>query len=301
MGSLNSFDIKIAIFFKKCFDYYIRKRSYTPDPPTQDEIWESLFNDADNFVFDLDNEIRTILFKDSKLCKLIYFGFYENEFAFLRKYLKEGDVFFDIGANIGLYSLFASKIIGDNSKVFAFEPTPDTFERLQKNIRLNKLTNIKPYNIGLSSEKSELDLHISKDGYDAWNSFALLDELTESETLKVNVDTIDSFIQTNNIVHVDLVKIDVEGWEKYVLKGATDLLKMDNSPVFLIEFTEENAFAAGYYLGEIYDFMTDLGYYWYSYDKDSNNLIKEMKKLHYPYENLIAIKNLKKCLKRISE
>ena len=267
MGTLKSFDVKVAMFLKHCSNYYIRRRTYIPappPPPTPEEKWESLFGDSDSLIYKLDDEISIYLFKNSILCKLIYFGFELNEIGFIKKYLKNGDTFFDIGANIGLYTLHASKIIGNNGKVFAFEPTLGTFERLKQNIHLNELSNVKYYNIGLSNQKTILDLYVSNDGHDAWNSFALTDFLKESDTIKVEVDTIDTFIIENKIGKIDLIKLDVEGWEKYVLQGASELLSRDDSPVMMVEFTETNAFAAGYYLGEVYDFIEDFGYRWYS-------------------------------------
>jgi FkbM family methyltransferase len=304
MGTVNSIDVKIAVFFKRCFNYYIKKRTYSPPqppPPSQDETWESLFIDSERKLYSLDNEIKIILYKDSKYCKLIYFGFEETEIEFLKKYLKKGDTFIDIGANIGLYSLYASKIVDNKGKVIAFEPTPSTFKRLMQNIQLNNVTNVEANNIGLSNQKSTLKLHISNDGYDAWNSFTVLNDIVISDEIDAYVDTLDSYFASNNIKNVRLVKVDVEGWEKYVLEGATNLLKREDAPVFLIEFTETNAFAAGYYIGEIFDFMKNYGYDWYSFNSEQNLFINEKKKMHYPYENLIAIKNLNECLKRISE
>lgn len=302
MKSVNGFDVKTAVIFRKFFNHYIRKRSYASHSlPMKDELWESLFINDNSFIYNLDDEIKIILYKDSILCKSIYFGYEEDEISFTRKYLKKGDIFLDIGANVGLYSLSNSKIVGDEGRIFSFEPTPDTFGRLQQNIRLNKLTNIQPFKIGLSNQKVTMDLHVSRDGHDAWNSFVITEFLKGTDTVKVNVDSLDTFLNTNAIKKVDLIKIDVEGWEKFVLQGAINLIKSENSPVFLVEFTETNTYAAGYKPGEIYDFMTDCGYKWYSYNPKKNRLIREKKKSHYPYENLIAVKNMKDCQKRIAD
>ena len=97
------------------------------------------------------------------------------------------------------------------------------------------------------------------------------------------------------------MKIDVEGWEMYVLKGASKLLSSIHSPVLMVEFTEDNAFAAGFYCGEIFEFVRSFGYEWYRYNASSNTLELQKKKLHYPYENLIAIKDLKKVMIRLKD
>ena len=299
MGTINSIDVKIADFFKRAFNYYIKKRTYIKPSPSQDEIWSSKFNNTDIFLHKINDHLKINLYKDSILCKLIYFGFEETEITFIKKYLKKGDTFFDIGANIGLYSLQASEIIGKNGVIYSFEPTPITFKRLIENIKLNNYNNIKTINIGFSNKKESSDFNISNDGHDAWNSFIKLNQLQNCSTIKVNVEKLDSFIKERNIQNISLIKLDVEGWEKFVLEGSTKLLSSKNPPVFIIEFTEEHAFAAGYYCGELFDYVKTFGYEWYSYDIETNKLIQQQKKLHYPYENLLAIKDINACIKRL--
>ncbi|MEZ5037035.1 MAG: FkbM family methyltransferase [Chitinophagales bacterium] len=84
------------------------------------------------------------------------------------------------------------------------------------------------------------------------------------------------------------MKIDVEGWEKFVLLGAKNVLN-NFSPILLVEFTQANTQAAGYNVLEIYDIMTNLGYKWYRYK--NNKLVIEKKQKTYLYDNLIAIKD----------
>ena len=299
MGNIKSIDVKVAIFFKRALNYYINKRTYKKPEPTHEEIWENLPFVNNELTHALNNTTNIILNQDSVLCKLIYFGFEKNEIDFVSLFLKEGDVFFDIGANIGLFSLYASKIVGQKGSVIAFEPTPETYRRLLKNLKSNNCYNVKTFNIGLSDNLGVLNFNTSNTGHDAWNSFAKLNELSDSKTIEVEVDTLDDFIAKTKISNISLVKLDVEGWEKFVLKGACKLLESPSAPPFLVEFTEENAFAAGYYCGEVYDYLMEFGYSWYKYDRINNQLIKQSKQLHYPYENLIAIKSIENCIKRL--
>ncbi len=296
-----SIDIQIANFLRRCFAYYIRKRTHTIDTETgQEEYWLSHFsNQQDSFVHNLSNDAKITLFKDSLLCKYIYFSFEETEINFLRRFLQPGDCFFDIGANIGLFTLHASPTVGNTGFIYAFEPTPVTYARLQNNIILNNFQNIKAENIGLSSSIETVEFHVANNGYDAWNSIASLNQLEDCSIIKINTNTIDNYILANNIQHVDLIKLDVEGWEYNVLKGAHDLMSKPDSPVMLVEFTETNAFAAGYYCGELFDYVKSFGYEWYSFDMGTNTLNLQQKKLHYPYENLIAIKDLNSCYNRL--
>ena len=294
-------DVKIANYLRKQLIEYINLRVKPIDiEEEQNKRWLANFNGGnESFVHQLHDDIIINLYKDSILCKYIYISFEEAEIIFLNKFLKKGDVFFDIGANIGLFSLNASKVVEKEGKVYSFEPAPTTFLRLKENIEINQYKNVVIENVGLSEKKDKLKFNVSVSGYDAWNSFTKLNDVGEFNSIEVPVISLDSYIQENKISRIDLIKIDVEGWELFVLKGVTNLLKSDNAPVLMIEFTETNTFAAGYYCGELFDYVKSFGYEWYSYNVETNELIKEQKKLHYPYENLIAIKDLDACYKRL--
>jgi FkbM family methyltransferase len=292
-------DLKAAILLKRFVNYYIRKRTLMISE-YQNKLWLSKFQKDDQLVHQLSENVFIYLFKDSVLSKLIYFGHEEAEIIFTRKFLRKGDIFFDIGANIGLYTLISSNCVGDSGSVYAFEPTPITFNRLSQNIKLNDLKNVEINNIGLSNISGLSDFHISNEGYDAWNSLIRLDQIKNSDVIKISVETLDSFIENQGIKRVDLIKLDVEGWEKYVLEGSMKLLMQENPPVFLVEFNENHAFAAGYYCGELFDFMLSFGFEWYTFDHKANILKKENKRLHYKWGNLIAIKNFNDCYARIN-
>lgn len=294
-----SFDVRIASYFRKIIDKYLNYRQ-TPDDDAE-QRWLNNFRDGRvSFVHQI-GTIKLNLYRNSILCKFIYDSFEESEILFTRKFLKSGDCFVDAGANIGLFSLNAASCVGSLGHVYAFEPAPVTFVRLQENVKLNQFDNITLVNAGLSDKNERLQLQVSLSGFDAWNSFASLDCLGDKTTVNVPVVTIYDYMLNQGILNVTLLKIDVEGWEMYVLKGATELMKSENAPVLMVEFTEENAFAAGFYCGEIFDFVRSFGYEWYSYNALTNSLELQRKKLHYPYENLIAIIELKSVLNRINQ
>ncbi len=253
------------------------------------ESWNRLFNNDDFFEFNLNNDVKINLYRDSILSKLIYEGFEKDEINYLTKTLKKNDFFVDIGANVGLFSLIASKIVGIEGKVLCFEPAPLTFSRLDENVKLNNFNNIEIRNIGLSDTKGELTFYVSNNGYDAWNSFAPSQDNKLESSIQVPVSTLDIELKDIDKSKIKLMKIDVEGWEKYVLNGGKDFF-MNYNPIVMVEFTEENTFNAGYPVYDIYNIMQDFGYVWH---KISNGeLFKVEKKLHYPYDNLIAFKML---------
>jgi FkbM family methyltransferase len=282
------FTYQIAQYLKFKIDRYLDKRA-EKDKQSIENCWLSNFGNEEWQEHFLSDTIRLKLYRDSNLSRLIYDGFEENELRFTKKVLREGDIFIDIGANIGLYSLIASPIVGNSGKVISFEPAPKTYARLKENIKLNNLTNISALNLGLSDSEGHLQLNISESGYEAWNTFAP----TISERFKTSelaaVSTIDSQFSGIDKSLIKFVKIDVEGWEKYVLLGGVDLFK-NYSPIVMIEFTETNTFSAGYFVQELYDILYDWGYRWYRFV--DNELIPEKKLLHYPYDNLIATKSI---------
>lgn len=294
----NRIDIRFFRFIENlCVRY--KNECYYQQSKKDNKKWEMLFKNASFIKYDIDSKTGINLYKDSVLSKIIYDGFEQDEILFVRKFLEKGDIFLDVGANIGLFSLIASQYVESKGKIYAFEPTPETFSRLCENVEINAFSNISTFQIGLSDKEEELLFNVSQAGYDAWNSFAKLKELEDSCSISIKTTTLDSFLNQQEISDVNLIKIDVEGWEMNVLKGAKDLLSKEKAPVLMIEFTEGNAFSAGYYCGEIYDYVKKYGYNWYRYDSKQNTLVYEEKKLHYPYDNLFAIKDIDFVLERI--
>lgn len=274
---------KISNLMKRYRSYEDRKVKRV-----QDEFWNNLFNNEKYFKYNLDKDIQINLYKDSILSRLIYEGFEKEETDFLQIFLNEGDTFIDIGANVGLFTLLAAKKVGSKGSVICFEPAPITFERLTENVELNNFRNIDFRNIGLSDEIGELTFHISDNGFDAWNSFAKSTDNNLAKSIIVPTSTLNFELKNVDKSKIKLIKIDVEGWEKFVLRGGRDLF-IEFNPAVMVEFTEVNTFNAGYPVYEIYDLMESFGYSWYII-KDGN-LVKEAKKIHYPYNNLIAMKN----------
>ncbi|WP_231461841.1 FkbM family methyltransferase [Pedobacter sp. Leaf132] len=283
-------DILLAKKIINLFSKYITYRT-----TSEAEKWQNLFHENDAFiVHGLSNGTRLKLYKDSILSKLIYEGFENKELLFIDKFLKPGDTFFDIGSNIGLHSIFASAKLKKDGYIYAFEPSVKTFNRLNENVSLNNLKSIiTTFQMGISDKNETLYLNVSEDGHDAWNSFSKLQHINLSLKEEISVIRLDDFIFDNAIKPdtVTFIKIDVEGWELHVLGGLEKLIhSKDFNPVFLIEFTEENAFRTGYSCRDIYSYLVNKGYKWYGYDELNNEVYESPLKAYYPYENLIALK-----------
>lgn len=133
--------------------------------------------------------------------------------------LEEGDVFFDVGANMGFYSVMLAK---KNVYVVAFEPYPPVYKILLKNIEMNKLSNLVPFNLALSDYDGSAQFNIKR--FCGGNS---LTELGDVKTIKhtwVNVIKLDTLLKDSYLNHIDLIKIDTEGSEPEVLRGAVETI-----------------------------------------------------------------------------
>jgi len=134
----------------------------------------------------------------------------------LSENLKRGDTFIDVGAYIGYYSVLARTIVGESGKVVSFEPNPESYEILRRNIELNRYANVVAENVALSDEEGTLKLFIgrAKDS----SSLFLAEGVDEKRYITVRVTTLDNYCQSHGIAP-NFVKIDAEGAEYKILKG----------------------------------------------------------------------------------
>ena len=146
---------------------------------------------------------------------------------FLLRYLHPDDNFIDVGANVGIYSLLASSILKSGSgKVFAFEPSPATYERLARNLTANSIQNVTAYQFGLSDSDASLGF---VDGLDQVSHLA---EPGVAGTTNIRVRRGADILPP---LAYSLAKIDVEGYELPVVRGLTPLLGAEGIPVLAVE------------------------------------------------------------------
>jgi FkbM family methyltransferase len=150
---------------------------------------------------------------------------------------KEGDIVIDIGAHIGRYTIIASKRVGANGKVVAIEANPSNFEMLNRNIKVNQLTNIISLNNAVYSKETKLKLYLPGEelGHTTYNTVMSDRAKNEDKFVEVSANTLDYLLQLKEITDVNWIKIDVEGAEFEVLKGAHNLLLNSRNIVLLME------------------------------------------------------------------
>lgn len=167
------------------------------------------------------------------LSSLLYGTFEKAELEFVGSYLKPGDAVFDIGANVGMFSAVMGLATTGSGRVTAFEPVPSNVARLEQNLERNQLTNVDIRAIALGSSDTELEIHLAVDA--AYHSFGPIEKPFRSvRCLKVPVRRLDNVWHEIGTPAVRFVKIDVEGAEEEILKGAKEFLTACR-PVVLIE------------------------------------------------------------------
>lgn len=164
------------------------------------------------------------------------------------------NVVFDIGANIGIYSLIAGC---KNKQVYAFEPVPKIYERLEENIKINNFHNVIPLRKAVTNENKEVKLYIPKTTRAIPTEASLLNSFQgEAEEVIVQGVTLDKFIDEYNISKVDFIKMDTEATEDKVLKGAKNLIFRDK-PLILCEVLPNKIER------ELNEFFKDMDYKYY--------------------------------------
>lgn len=150
------------------------------------------------------------------------------------RYIRESDIVYDLGAHQGYLALMASRIVGANGRVYAFEPLPSNYNILKAHVDINNLTNCVPI-FGAVAEKPGV-VSFSTSGDDVSNTFVTSSPLFSKNPVSIKVPSfsLDTLLEEGTIVPPKFIKVDVEGAELDVLKGAVTLLT-NQSPIVCLE------------------------------------------------------------------
>lgn len=173
--------------------------------------------------------------------RIYFFGFWEPQLSsFVRKVLRPGDTFVDVGANIGYFSLLASSIVGESGSVYSVEASPTIFAKLEKNVLLNQSANIKIFNAAASDHIGTLPIYMgSKENIGTTTTVMNVAE-RKGLVLEAQVPAapLANIIGVENLLKARLIKIDVEGAEASVIRGVLDLLpRFNNDTEWVIEIS----------------------------------------------------------------
>jgi FkbM family methyltransferase len=188
----------------------------------------------------------------------IYFlGYYEFwETRLVQELLRPGDTFVDVGANLGWFTLLAARCVGAAGRVFAFEPSPDVYEHLRENLRLNGSHNVTAEQLALFNRGGVALLSHSRPRHSGTASLFNKDPLAR----EVEVVTLDEYRSRLQIGAIRLIKIDVEGAEMEVLLGGQRTFAERVCECILIEVDEDHLHRRGLRSSDLLGQLRDWGY-----------------------------------------
>lgn len=196
---------------------------------------------------------------------ILYGGGFENaERNLIERLLQPGMTVLDIGAHHGFFTLLASRKVGAAGRVLAVEPSPRERRKLLRHLRLNRCANVRVEACALGSVPGETELFVVVGSETGCNSLRPPNTAEPTERVRVPVLTVDACLERAKMPRVDFVKLDVEGGELEVLKGAVGLLERRPRPFFLCEVQEIRTRPWGYASREIIEFLRTRGYRWFA-------------------------------------
>jgi FkbM family methyltransferase len=193
------------------------------------------------------------------------FDFYErSEMDMMFRIIEPGFTVFDIGANIGWYSLNIAKTV-PNVRIMAFEPLPETFGQLSRNIELNEVTNVQAYSFGFSNKEQELPFYFCPDSSGS-ASAANIGGRNDAKLVRCRVRRLDDFVAESGVVP-DFIKCDVEGGELFVFQGGMESIRK-HKPVILSEMLRKWSAKFNYSPNDVIDLLSSAGYRCYAIQDD---------------------------------
>lgn len=197
---------------------------------------------------------------DPEQRKIYFYGHYHERYEarLVQTLLAAGGVFWDIGANVGYFSLVAAAVLKGRGQVVAFEPGQAAFARLQENLALNAFPNLAAFPLAVAAAAGEARLYRAADLADTGASLYRAAQGQAAYEVCRTV-ALDHFGREQGLADPKLIKMDVEGAELAALQGAAKLLARAR-PLLLLEMEEKNLVAAGASKGMIQEFLRPLGY-----------------------------------------
>jgi FkbM family methyltransferase len=197
-----------------------------------------------------------------------YFGVWEPHLStFITRRLRPGDVFVDVGANIGYYSLLASRLVGGSGSVVAVEASPAIFKALQRNLSLNDARNVRPVNVAISDCDGDVPLYDGPKSQTCTTSVIEQDGLTHVGTVRAL--RLGNVLSDDELSRARLFKIDVEGAEYLAVRGfAEDLARTRRDAEFVIEISPKRLQLQGRTAEDILEIFRSHGFHAYHIPND---------------------------------
>jgi FkbM family methyltransferase len=197
--------------------------------------------------------------------EILMTGTYEpGTWRIIEEHLPRGGAFIDVGAHIGYYSLKAARQVGESGRVIAIEPNPLTVEQLRENVRASGASEVAVQEIACSDRESVLELFASPRNFTGKSSLSRANAagwpaVGTPVPYRVRARPLDAVSAEMNLKRVDVIKVDVEGAELLVLKGARETLARFR-PVLVVEIIDSQLKQMGTSAAELAQFLTGAGY-----------------------------------------
>ena len=240
-------------------------------------------SEGEPIPFDLAEGLTIRLLPWGQIAELLYVRDFERaERDLTIAYLKEGMNVVDVGANVGLYSILAAKLIGTSGRVWSFEPSSETHACLLRNLSLNGVESVIPNRLALADVgRSRLALcrdagYRDGDRYLSRAQDRMEGGQRDSEggaySEIVDVMNLDSYADENcGNARIDFIKMDIEGGEFSALRGAREVLCANPDVLLLVECTREGCARAGHTQADVFDFLRGLGFGLYGWNRQRRN------------------------------
>jgi FkbM family methyltransferase len=191
----------------------------------------------------------------------------------MRQLIRPGDVVLDVGAHIGIFSVFAAGLVGLKGAVYAFEPVPDTYWRMLATLVLNRRENVTAIPKAIGDKVGTVRMNLFEPEHSGWNTLGKPLMLTPEgrrvrplDSINVVSDTLDNFCAEVGIDRVNFLKVDVEGFEKFVFLGASRLLSDRRVDFICFEISRDPLLGAGVKPWEVFETLESYGYLVYRFE-----------------------------------
>ena len=232
-----------------------------------------------------------MLLFNSESCDAILGGYYneQDELNLLCYLLKPRMVFFDLGASHGIYSIVASRAVGREGRVYAFEPVPSEFRRLKANCAFNLAWNIRAERLAVSNTEGTTLMYAVAPNKGSYSSMRrpASDVRVPMKKIQVRTTTLDAYIDQNDISQIDVLKVDVEGAEMDVIRGGMSIWKAKQRPIVFCEVNDRRTEPWGYRGRDLLQFFAELEYLFFK--PSSKGLVSHEIQEQYSFTNIVIV------------
>lgn len=214
------------------------------------------------------------------------------EFGAIQRLVRPGDTAFDVGANLGFYTVFLSRLCG---RVWAFEPVPETYWRLRETLALNRCPNVTAVQTAVCETAGTTRMNLFDQQFCEWNSLGkpLMSapggiEVEPCASIEVRSCNLDDFCDAERVARIDFLKVDVEGFELFVFRGATRLLKQKRLGCVCFEVSRAPLKGAGVEVREVFQILEAHGYFTYRLDKKTGKFHGPIRDTSEEWTNFFA-------------